>query len=55
MDTWTKPKGCRMDAGRCRVVVGGGWRAEESGGWKMETTVLEQKLKKRIKKVYYTE
>ena len=35
-DPWQSQKGARL-----RVVVGVG-ETEESGGWKMETTVLEQ-------------
>ena len=41
MDPWTKPKGRRVEGGRWEVGGGVGG-AGESGGRKMETTVLEQ-------------
>ena len=36
-DTWTKPKGGRIEGGRCGWLGSGG-----NGEEKMETTVLEQ-------------
>ena len=44
-DTWTKPRG-RVEVGEGGGLVGGGvW-----GGEKMQTTVIEQQLKKKTKK-----
>ena len=41
-DTWTKPRG-RVEVGREVGLAGVGWR----GGEKMQTTVIEQQLKKK--------
>ena len=41
-DTWTKPKGDRIKGGKWRWLGWGG-----SSGGEIETTVLEQQLKKK--------
>ena len=48
-DTWTKPKKGRIEGGR---LGGRAWAGGSVGG-KVETTVLEQQLKKYFKNRYH--